>query len=381
MARLLGGFASGRIHLFLTHQGKKYNFNAFDFAPWICYTGGLMEPRKKSRQRWQAVVGIAVSLVFIYLATRRVDASEMLRAFGEADYLYLLPALATVILGLGLRSWRWRYLLAPVSRTETGLLFTSLSIGYMANTFMPAHLGEFVRTWHCARKTGIAPGSIFATIVIERLMDVTSLLLLLGLALLLFPFPPWVRHSGAVMLGLVAALAVLLLLLKKFKQKSLAACDRLLRFIPGASAAKARGLLEQFLCGVSPLQQRGHYFAVAALSLLIWASYALTCQLLFYAFGFVARYRLPWSAALVTLVITTISVVVPSSPGYIGTFHYLCQLALGLFLVPKGPALSYAFVLHAVSIFPPFFLGLFFLVRGKISLRSLGSEEADALDR
>jgi len=310
-----------------------------------------------------------------------VDASEMLRALGEADYLYLLPALATVILGLVLRSWRWRYLLAPVSRTGTGLLFTSLSIGYMANTFMPAHLGEFVRTWHCARRTGIAPGSIFATIVVERLIDVVSLLLLLGLALLLFPFPTWVRHSGAVMLALVAGLSVLLLLLKKFKNASLAACERLLRILPGASAARVRGLLEGFICGVSPLQRRGHYPVVAALSLLIWASYALTYQLLFHAFGFVSRYRLPWSAALVAMVITTISVVVPSSPGYVGSFHFLCQLSLGLFRVPKGPALSYAFILHAVSVYPLFFLGLVFLAREKLSLAALRKEEIHAAGR
>jgi hypothetical protein len=330
--------------------------------------------------KWRTAAGIAVSAVFIYLATRRVDAAEMLHALGEADYLFLPPVLVAVVLGLWLRSWRWRFLLAPVAGASARCLFASLSIGYMANTFMPAHLGEFARAWHCSRRNRLAPGSIFATIVVERLIDVLSLLLLLGLALLVFPFPAWVRHSGALMLALVAALSFVLLLLKKFKQRSLAACERLLRFLPGTVAARVRGGLEQFIGGVSPLQRRGHYAAVAALSLLIWASYALTYQLLFFAFGFVARYRLPWSAALVALVITTVSVVVPSSPGYIGTFHYLCQLALGLFLVPKGPALSYAFVLHAISILPPFLLGLYFLARDKISLRSLSGKDIHALD-
>ena len=333
-----------------------------------------------TKGKWKTIAGAAISLFFIYLATRRVVASEVLRALGQVDYLYLLPVLAAVLLGVFLRSWRWRFLLAPVARAKKRDLFASLSIGYMVNTVMPAHLGEFVRAWHCARNTGAASGSIFATIVVERLIDVVSLLLLLGLALLVFPFPTWVRHSGTIMLALVVALSVLLLLLKKFKRASLAACERLLRFLPGASAARVRGMLEGFICGVSPLRRRRHYAAVAVLSLVIWASYALTYQLLFYAFGFVARYRLPWSAALVAMVITTISVVVPSSPGYIGTFHYLCQLALGLFLVPKGPALSYAFVLHALSILPVFILGLFFLAREKTSLRSLREEESHALD-
>jgi uncharacterized membrane protein YbhN (UPF0104 family) len=148
-----------------------------------------------------------------------------------------------------------------------------------------------------------------------------------------------------------------------------------LRFIPEATAARIRELLEQFLNGVVPLQRRAHYLAVGLLSLLIWACYALTFQLLFHAFAFVGRYRLPWTAALVAMVVTTISIVVPSSPGYVGSFHFLCQLSLGLFKVPRGPALSYALVLHAISIFPPFFLGLFFLARDRISLRSLREKD------
>jgi hypothetical protein len=339
-----------------------------------------METGKRSG-KWKTALGIAISLLFIFLAFRRVDPAEMLRALGEADYLYLLPVLAAVALGLFLRSLRWRFLLAPLGQARTGGLFVSLSIGYMANTFMPAHLGEFVRAWHASKKTGMAPGSVFATIVVERLIDVAFLLLLLGVALLVFPFPGWVRQSGVVMLALVILLGILLLLMKRHTQRSLAVCGRLLRFLPNAAAARVREMLEQFLCGVVPLKRRGHYAAVATLSLLIWASYALTYQLLFLAFGFVARYRLPWSAALVTMVVTTISVVVPSSPGYIGTFHYLCQLALGFFLVPKGPALSYAFVLHTLSVFPVFFLGLYFLAREKLSLRSLREEEAHAFDR
>jgi hypothetical protein len=42
----------------------------------------------------------------------------------------------------------------------------------------------------------------------------------------------------------------------------------------------------------------------------------------------------------------------------VGTFHYLCQLALGLFGVPAAPALSYATVAHAVCFLPVFVVGL-----------------------
>jgi len=334
----------------------------------------------KIAHTWKALAGIALSLFFMFLAFRQVNFRQMLLALGSADYWFLLPMLALLALSLVLRSLRWQYLLAPLQKVKIGILFTSLSVGYMANTFLPAHLGEFIRAWHARKKTGIATSSVFATIVVERLIDVFCLLLLLALALMVFPFPGWVRKSGAVMLALVAASSLLLLLMKKYRRKSMALGTRLLRPLPASLAAKIMGLLEQFLNGVTALQRPAHYLAVGVLSLLVWVCYTLNIQLLFYAFAFVGRYHLPWSAALVVTVVTTISVVVPSSPGYVGSFHFLCQLALGLFAIPKGPALSYAFVLHAVTVFPVFFLGLFLLGREKLSLKSLQEENNHAFD-
>lgn len=335
---------------------------------------------KKIGRNWKTLVGIALSLFFVFLAFHRVSFRQVLLALGRANYWYLLPVLAVIALSLVLRSLRWQYLLAPLQKVKIGGLFTSLTIGYMANTFLPAHLGEFVRAWHLQKKTGIAASSIFATIVMERLIDVFSLLLLLAVSLMVFPFPGWVRKSGVVMLVLVAALSVLLLGMKKYQLKTMALSARLLRSLPAAMAVKIKGLLEQFLNGVTALKRPAHYLAVGTLSLLIWICYILTIQLLFLAFAFADRYQLPWSAALVVTVVTTISVVVPSSPGYVGSFHYLCQLALGLFAIPKGPALSYAIVLHAISIYPLFFLGLFFLAREKLSLKSLQEENVHAFD-
>jgi hypothetical protein len=321
------------------------------------------------------MAGIALSLLFVYLAFRQVELNHIGQALAKADYWYLLPVLAVSLLGLFLRSLRWQYLLRPVLRVENRVLFASLSIGYMANTLLPAHLGEIVRAWHASRKTGAASCAIFASIVVERLIDIVSLLLLLGMTLMVFPFPGWVRQSGMVMLALVAVVGFLLRLMKRHRSGAMALGGRLLRHLPAAAAARAGDLFDQFLNGLVPLQRRAHYFVVALLSLSIWACYALTFQLLFHAFAFVDSYGLPWTAALVAMVVTTISVVVPSSPGYVGSFHFLCQLSLGLFAVPRGPALSYALVLHAVSIFPPFFLGLYFLARDRISFRALRQED------
>jgi uncharacterized protein (TIRG00374 family) len=322
-------------------------------------------------KNWKIIVGVLLSILFIFLAFRKVDFSQMGQAFAGADYWLLAPILAIIFLSLLLRAWRWQYLLAPIQQVKLPVLFASLVIGYMANTFLPAHLGEVVRAYHARGKTGISASAIFATIVVERLIDIFALLILMGLALVVFPFPGWVQKSGAIMLVLVVVLFVLLLLMKKYRRQTLAASNRLTGFLPTTISRRINELLDQFLNGIVALKRAGHYLAAGILSFLIWACYVLTFQLLFYAFGFISLYHLTWTAALVTLVITTISIVVPSSPGYVGSYHFLCQLSLGLFAIPKGPALSFALVMHAISVYPIFFLGLFILSREKISLAAV----------
>ena len=108
------------------------------------------------------------------------------------------------------------------------------------------------------------------------------------------------------------------------------------------------------------LKNCGDYVKVSLLSVLIWVCYTLVFYFSLHAFDFIRPFQLPWLASLTLLVITTIAVVVPSSPGYVGTYHYLCQISLAMFGVPAGPALSFGVVVHAVNFLPVFAVGLIF---------------------
>ena len=82
-------------------------------------------------------------------------------------------------------------------------------------------------------------------------------------------------------------------------------------------------------------------------------------------------------ASLILLVITTIAVVVPSSPGYVGTYHYLCQITLALFGIPAGPALSFAAVVHGVNFIPVLVAGLFFAQHEGMAILKMSREVSD----
>lgn len=314
---------------------------------------------KSSNNKIKFAIGIAISLVFIFLAFRKVNFADMWQAFKSANYWYFLPAIVITFLSHFLRSLRWRYLLDPIKRVDIPSLFSALIIGYMANVFMPAHLGEFIRAYILGKKRDIALSSTFATIVIERIIDIFSLLTLMVVTIFVYPFPAWVTKSGYIMFAATFALFLFLVLLKVKTRQTLQVIHFFVKPLSAKFAQKIEGLLIKFVAGVVALKKWQDYLVVTALSIIIWSCYAGVFYFSFFAFDFNTTYHLPWTASLVLLVITTVSVVVPSSPGYVGTYHYLCQLSLAMFHVPAGPALSFATVVHGISFLPVLIAGLF----------------------
>ncbi len=306
----------------------------------------------------QIAAGLLIGGGCIWLALRGVDFKQMGRALARAHYGYVGLSLAAMMLAHYLRALRWRYLLAPVAPVATGRLFSALMIGYAANSFVPAHLGELLRAFVIGKKSGISAGAAFASIVVERIIDIISLIGLMALVVIVHPVPPWVELSGILMLAGALLLLVLLIGSKRFETQTTALMRFVLKPMPEAVGRRVESVALNFLGGIQPLSSTGHYLAVGAVSAAIWICYAAVYYLCLAAFDLTTLYALPWGVGLVVLVLTTVSVVVPSTPGYVGTFHYLCQAALLMFGVPASEALSYAIVAHAVGVLPVTLIGL-----------------------
>jgi len=304
------------------------------------------------------VIGCVIGLGFLYLAGRNVDFGLMWEAFTKVHYGFVLLAVPVMFFSHLLRALRWRYLMDPIKKVDVASLFSALLIGYMANILMPAHLGELLRAYVLGKKRGVSASSTFATIVVERIIDVFALLLLMVFAILFYPFPEWINKAGYAMLAGTVGLFVFLILLKKH----FAFFERFLQLLfsplpKGLKEKLGRGI-RSFVLGIVPLRSGWDYLVVAVLSILIWACYGFIIHLVLYAFDFVSTYRLPWWTSLIVLVVTTIGIVVPSSPGYVGTYHWLCQISLAMFAVPGGPALSFAILIHVANFLPVLIVGL-----------------------
>jgi len=311
-----------------------------------------------NRHSFKLILGLAFGAVCFYLALRSVDVDQMLAALAKTDVRWIVLSSAVLMLAHVLRALRWRYLLAPVQTVNTGSLLSALLIGYAANTFMPAHLGEFLRAFVIAKKKSLSASAVFASIVVERIVDVMSLIAVMAIVIIVHPFPAWVETSGYLMLAGALLLLAVLIACKRHEARAAALVRLLTKPLPAAMAGRIESLTVNFLTGVLPLKSVGHYIAAAILSIAIWLCYAgmnFTCL---EAFGMVTAHRLPWYVGLVVLVFTTLSVVIPSTPGYVGTYHYLCQLSLVMFGVSASEALSFAVIAHLVNVVPVSLVGL-----------------------
>lgn len=328
------------------------------------------------------LIGLLISLLFVAALLYGLEWRSFWIGLRQARYSYLLPAAVLVVALMYLRALRWRYLMAPIKAIPFGSLASATFIGFMANNLLPARLGEIIRAVFIGWKEGVSKSASLATIVVERLFDGMAILLLL-LGLLIFP-PKALGELGGTLqivggVSFMIYLILLGLLLLAYTRQSAALRwgERFCRPLPARWRSLLVRLLGTFLAGLGVLHQGHALLVVTAYSLLHWTLAVAPVYLLFLAFDL----QLPVGAAVLVLVLVAFGVMIPSSPGYVGTFHAATVAALAIYAVPRETALGFAVLLHAVSILPVTLLGLGYLWREGLSWRQvtgLARKEAGA---
>jgi uncharacterized protein (TIRG00374 family) len=319
-------------------------------------------------------IGIAISAFFLYLAFRQVDLQRLIKVLSNINGAILILAVLVIFASHWFRAVRHGYLLAPIKRIKNSSLFSALMIGYMANTILPAHLGELLRAYVIGKKERVSGSSTLATIAVKRVVDVLSLLIIMGLVFMVYPFPDIVKLSAYLTILFIMVIIGFLAFVKMKPQETFRFIGIITKPLPGKTGDKLLELLGSFREGVVALNNRQSYLIVFILTILIWICYVVVFAIGFYSFNFIETYDIPLGASFVLLVITTISILVPSSPGYVGTYHWLCTISLGLFAVPKSPALGYAIVIHAVTFIPVALVGIAFSLKEGIKISKIGMQ-------
>ncbi len=325
--------------------------------------------------------GIVISIMLLLMLIRKIDFNSLIKALLTLDLRYLVAAVFFTFLSYLLRAVRWRYLLIHERPVQISSLYPAVIIGYMANNLFPARLGEFIRAWVLAEREKLQAPAVFASLVIDRLFDGFSVMLILAFVLLNLELPPGMEQSAKVLraggvttLAFYALVVIFLLLLKKRPVATISILSYILKPFPAVFSEKLIPLIGSFLGGLKISRKPKDLLAILISSAVIWFAATLPIYLVLVGFGL----HLPLTASFFIMVLLVFAVMVPAAPGYIGTYHLACYTGLAAFGLPDTEAVSIALVIHAVGFFPVTLAGLYHVWSQGVSLGKMKEQAASS---
>jgi glycosyltransferase 2 family protein len=310
-----------------------------------------------------AIAGIAISVLFGWLAIRGLNFHEVRTAIADASPAWILASVIVSVAGVTMRAERWRALFPRDSRPRFAPTFWASQVGLLANNVLPGRAGELVRVLALARESGLRRTAVLATVVVERVFDLGVIAVLELAVASRLPDADVAHRFTLLAAGILAATAVIVVVLAIAPARRFA--GGLLVRLP-VLRARSGVLIESLRTGLAALRDR-QLAAVALLwTLASWLVLALAGWCVLRAFDL----HLPWHAALFLLVAVTFAQAVPASAGSVGVFELAARAALVAYGVSPAVALSAGLVLHAVSALP-------FIVLGVVGMARLGVSGAD----
>jgi uncharacterized protein (TIRG00374 family) len=287
----------------------------------------------------RAVLGIVISIVAMAFALRAVDLDSALEVLRSASPAWVGAMLAFNIADVAIRGWRWQRLVAPVKAVRYRSMVGYLMIGYLANNILPARLGELVRSHYLGDREGLSRTTALGTVVVERVIDTTCVVLIAAGAILLLS----VRGVlvSAVLVGAdIAAVLVLGLGLLLIAHR-LPGADRLTRIAEGYP--RVRSLAARLREGLAVAGRPATLGQAIVLTGAAWTASVLA----FAAAGQSIGVELSMAQAGLLAAGVALATAIPSGPGYLGTFE-LAAVTVGAAVgVGADEAFALALLVHA----------------------------------
>lgn len=307
----------------------------------------------------------------LYLAMRKINISSLIHELATINWFWALIPIPIMLLSHYIRAVRWRTILRPIIKHNSMLnLFSAVMIGYFFNNILPRG-GEVIRPYVYAKREKASFSMVFATIILERLLDVLTLLFLFVLALIftkdriINAFPEgsnissvlYVLIAGAILISLCFYPPIMGWILKKTVKP-----------LSSKLFHKIGEIFEKFSRGFEVIKSPSEYLRLIIESLLIWTCYAIPMYLMFFCFDFSSTISLGFSDALLLIIISGIGVSIAPTPGGIGVFHYVVMIAMmKLYGLSSEQGFAYATINHLINFGLQVIVGLIFFLRERVT--------------
>jgi len=329
-----------------------------------------MSPAKRSSKTpWSGLAIAALTIGLLWWFVKDLQVDQLRLALANANLWLLALAVATTLQTYLIRAWRWQVMLAPVGTVRFGPAFRTTIIGFTATFLLPARIGEVLRPYLLAKQERLNFSATFATIIIERALDLTAVLLLFACAMPFLGVDVGADTRWAGGLAAVAALVGLgvLFACAGHPERLGLLVDRLTGWLPTRIADILGQFARRFAEGLGVMRDPIALVKTMAWSLLLWTSICLGIWLVTLAFGL----TMPFAGAFLVVMYLVVGVALPT-PGGAGGFHVAYQIAVMTYFGAGADAAAVAaVVLHLVSFVPVAILGFVFMSQDGLTLGSL----------
>ncbi len=327
------------------------------------------------KAKLNSILVLVIGGLLAFWFVRRLDWTEVWNHLRGASLWPLLLAVLLIMLTLVARTLRWQAFLAPIARVSLGHTFAATSIGF-GSVFIFGRAGEIVRPLVLSARENVPPTATIATIVIERIFDMTTVAMMFSVNLLFFTIPSdsidastlaTLHRVGVVMTTTVAVAIVSLVLFRLRSKAAIGLLEKALRWLPKRIREMVINLVTHLAEGLSVLLDLRELLLTALYTVIVWALVTAATWLVAYAF----HIPLSFSAVLFVLGFGLVGSLVPTPGGSAGAFHAAAAAGLIVLGIDRNLAGSFSIVLHFVAFGPPFILALFFIIRDGIGIGRL----------
>ena len=301
-----------------------------------------------------------LAILFIWLIARQINPDELKSAFVHTNAYWIFIALIAFFLGYVCRINRWCLMLRCDNPSLRGSDCAGpLLASFAANNILPFRAGDLLRTFAFNKRLGVSAGIVIATLFVERLLDLLMVLLLLGVALAVFGLDlNKFAGIGSVALVVIAIGILLVLLLPQLFSPLAMFVGKLIARLAPRFGQKLAQEIDKSLKTLAHLSKGSTMIRLVLWSIVAWA--AEGCVFWFSAIA-LSSITLP-SAGWLALPVGTLATLIPSTPGYVGTFDYFTIRAMSALGNNLIPATAYALLVHILLWLPPTLIGGVYLL-------------------
>ncbi len=318
----------------------------------------MTEDRHPSKHGWiKHLTGGGITLLCLFVFFRQVNFSDVLDALTNFHWVYLIFGVASLAFGYVMRIIRWSMMLKAAGADATFGNCSAPFLGSFAlNNVLPLRLGDVVRALVFPRSMGISKTTATSSLIVERLIDLITLLASLAIGLFAIQEIAILAElkASAVSLAIIGGVALVLGFLfsgslgRFFTRRAASETD--------SSTSGLKRIYETLgglLHGFNVMSRPRLLLSMLAVSMLVWAGEAG----LFYFVLLGAGVDGSPLVAILVMAVATLSTLVPSSPGYVGPFHLAAFTAISLVGATAAQAGSYAVIVHLALWLPTTLVG------------------------